>query len=450
MKHRVSATVMLAGTLGLLVFPGQSWAQEKKENCQLSTSDEITLANKALQEAAATSGEEAQADYQEALKRLEVKVKAKDGAALLVAAQANIGLGDYVQADAYLNEFMLVAPQCSQPANNVRYNAWARAYNEAIDAYQKGDMDHALQSFDAANTIFTDVRSLNNAAFLYRENGDTAKATELYRRATLTQGDAQQARNAIRSLAEILSLQEQEEEALQIFQDYLEAHPDDALIKVEYGVHLANAGREAEATPLIDSVLSGAELPGTDWNTVGVDLYNAKDYERATTAFQKAYEANPYNKDALENLTTTLVENDKQEQALPLAEELVKRYPYNSMNYQLLANTLAKTKEQKRALQVMQMVQGLTVSIESLQLESLSDGQYVVSGVVRPKASSAGTTIAIPFEFVSGEGQVVASATATIELPSTDQAKQFEVTVQSDQPVAGFRYQKAGTEGISG
>lgn len=440
----------LSVALALLVSPGATRGQESEENCQLNPSDDVVLANQAIQEARTLAADKAAESYQEALKRLERKIDEKDGAALLLAAQAAAGLADYVQADRYLDDFVLVAPACAQPANNVRYNAWAQLYNDAVGAYQEGDRDRALELFDLANVMVEDARSLNNAAFLYREKGETETAIDLYRRAAVTQGPEAQVRNAARSLAEILSTEDRGAEAIELFGDYLAAHPDDALMKVEYAVQLAGAGREAEATPLLDEVLGGPDLPASEWNMVGVTLYNAQHYGRAATAFGKAYEANPYDKNALENLVTSLVENDKQEEALPLAETLVERYPYDEANYQLLANALANTNNGKKALQVLQQSEYLTLRFESLQLESLGDGQYIVSGVVRPREASAGTTVTIPFELLGAGGEVVASRDATLELPAADEAKSFELTVAAPEGVVGFRYRKAGAGGIQG
>lgn len=451
MRRGTFGAVALGIMLGLFALPSISWAQGKKEDkCELDNSDEVTLANDAIQKALAADGQDVQARYQEALRRLEYKLKAKDGAALIVGAQAHVGLGEYDEADALLVEFLMVVPACSQPAHNVRFNAWANLYNRAVTAFQEDDREVALTLFDQANVMLSDSRSLNNAAFLHQEKGGTEEALELYKRSTLTEGNEEQLRNAVRSLGDLYESLGRSEEALKVFADYSTSHPDDDLMKVEYAVQLASAGQQAEAESLISAVLSEAELDGREWNTIGVDLYNGQRFDQASMAFRKAYDANPYDKTSLENLATALVESDRQEEALPLTEELVRRYPYDQASYTLLANSLANTNQQRRALQVMQRVENLTINLESLQLEPLGDGRYLVSGVVRPEATSAGTTITIPFELVNADGQVIANTEATLELPEANQARTFEITIVADQPPAGFRYRKAGSAGIGG
>lgn len=446
MKTPTLSRLALGVALGaLLLHPGAADAQEG--DCRLEPNPAVETAQAAIRQAQdAASPEQAEPKWREALSALRGRLDGDDAAALLLAARAHIGLWNYDEAARLLDRFVLLAPECGEPANNMRFNAWVDAYNQAISAYQEGDEDRALQNFETANLIYDDARSFNNAALLYREKGETDKAMEMYRKAVETGGDEEQMRGAIENLTGLLAEQGRDEEALTVCERYMEEHPDDQLVRVKCAVVLARSGRVEQARPILEEVLAGDDLSGDEWNWVGVDLFNAEEYEKSADAFRRAYEKKPYDKDALENLVTALVQVERHEEAVSAAETLVERYPYDAVNYQLLASSLANTNRGREALGKLQESEGLPVLLESLRLTSSGEGVYLIRGVARGQGRG-GVSLTIPFELVGPDGSVLGTEDLTLTAPAEGESREFDVTIRAEGEVAGFRYRKAGGQG---
>lgn len=447
--------VAVAAALAAVPAPvsGQEVAQEEaqEDECQLQPSEAVSVANEKIQEAE-NAPEEAgiRRAYQEALDALgeELEAGSDNPATYVFAARAHIGLEEYERADELLRDFVEMAPNCQQAARNVRYNAWVGLYNEGIQAYQAGNEDEALEAFETAGIIHADARAYNNAAILHQQRGNTEQAIDLYRKAIEAGGEEEQVMTATQNLAEILSSRGETEEAISIYRRYLERNPGSNVARLQYGVLLSESGQADSAAAIVDEVLAQPDLSADDATRAGVVLFNAEDYGRAVDAFRRAREANPYSKEGMENLVNALVQAESPGEAVPIADTLVAWYPYDEGNYRLHANALAQSDRGEQALQVMQQAENLSIAFEQLQMGEGGDGTYVIRGVVRGTEAAAGTTMSIPFEFLSADGTVVASEDLEIGVPAAGQADSFRLEVRVDSPVAGFRYRKAGSDGI--
>lgn len=440
----VSALVFLAPAF----LAAQEEGSETKAECQLEPTDATTTAQGLINEAReAATPDEAERKYQRALAAVRADVEAERPVGLILAAMAHVGLGQYETADELLDRFIALKPACGEPVRTTRYNAWVDLYNEAIRAYQAGDIERALERFEFANRIHTDIRSLNNAAFLHEQQGETERAIELYRRATTAGGEPEQVRNALGSLSDLLMAEGRLDEAAEVYEPYLAEHPEDTVIRVRYAVALAEAGRREEATPIFEEVLSAENLTSAQWNEVGVGLFNADQYENAVEAFRRAHEANPYNKESLENLVTAQIQADLPGEAAGLAPELIERYPYEAQLYQLAANALANVDRDREALQMIQAAEDLPLLFESVRLLEGGGGTYVIRGSVQAGSAGPGSSFTVPFELIGRDGGVIAAGELQIELPVAGRSTGFELALQADEEVAGFRYRKAGASG---
>ena len=124
----------------------------------------------------------AEARFARALEKLEVAFADDDPLprAYLLAGRSYLGLRDYSGADSMLTRLAVVEPGCADVVNEMRFNAWVPLYNMGISALRAGEQAEALQAFLQANVIFSDSRSLTNAANIYQQQGDNARAMELY------------------------------------------------------------------------------------------------------------------------------------------------------------------------------------------------------------------------------------------------------------------------------
>jgi len=437
-----TATLLVVGLLGA---PAVLTAQEE---CEFEPSSAASAASEALQAIGeeATPEQETQA-FMAALEALQPELESDNAVVQLLATQIYLGLERFDDAMAAIQRFEeLTPPACLVHGESMRQNGWVRLYNRGIQAYNEGDSEAALASFAMASEFSHDLRSFNNAALLHMEAGDNAAAVETYQAALagdLTDADPAQVQTAIKGLGDLLVAEGRAEEAITAYSDYLAQYPDDVVIRIRYALALSDAGRADEAAGIFEEVLSRDDLTPQQWVEVGVGLYNSSDFENAAMAFGEAREANPYNKEAMENYVNASVQAGQPEPVLPLADTLVQWYPYDEANYQLLASALAKANMDDRAMLVIGQEESNEIVFHFVQMAPAAEGSYVVRGSLEAREGVTGS-VAIPFEFLDAGGQVVASETLTVEAPAAGQTQSFRLEVSPGVPVAGFRYQKSG------
>ncbi|MCL7967574.1 MAG: tetratricopeptide repeat protein [marine benthic group bacterium] len=363
----------------------------------------------------------------------------------LLAARSYLGLRDYVGADSSLSMLVESAPQCSDQALEMRFNAWVPLYNSGIEKLAAGDEDGALAAFEQANQIYTDSRSMNNIASIYQSRGETSRAIEMYQEALESGGEEEMVRVASINLAELMRAEGRDAEALQIYSDYSANHPEDILGRLNYAIALLDAGSDDEAQAIFTSLLVRDDLNFLQWSQVGIGLYRAQNFDEAALAFHKAHELQPLNKETLENLANSYYQAERFDELEPLADTLVMRYPYEKVNYNLLANARTETGDEDGALETLEAREGMTFEFLRAQLGPVADGTYSIDGTVMNTSGTGGSEVTIPVHFLSEGGQVAVTEPLTLTLPAAGEASGFQIQVQSDTPILGFRYDKAGS-----
>ena len=444
---RSSRTGHLAAGVLFGIFLAVPAAVVAQEECQFEGS---VGANSAAEKLGGITEEtpeaEARAAFQEALDAVRPELDGDNAVAYLMATQALLGLEQLDEALELITTFDELAPECGEYSANMRMNGWVRHFNAGIDRYNAGDTEGALASFEGATAFRPDLRSTNNAALIYMEMGDTENAIATYRLGLENPGDepdAAQLQSAIRGLGDALVAEGRTDEALAAYSEYLESYPDDVVVQINYALAAAESGMEAEASEIFSSVLSRDDLDPQQWVQVGVGLYNSSDYEGSATAFEKARAANPFNKEAMENYVNASVQANRPGPVLALADTLVSWYPYDQTNYQLLASALARASMDDRAMQVVSDQEAVDIIFHSVQMGGGGGGNYVIRGILETKGATG--TLSIPFEFLSADGQVVATETLTMGAPAAGQTESFQFSVTSGVPIAGFRYGKNGS-----
>jgi Flp pilus assembly protein TadD len=388
--------------------------------------------------------------YARALEKLEPAFAPPvDPRAYLLSARAHLGLRHYASADSMLAKLVEAVPGCQDQAAEMRFNAWVPLYNQGIDQLKGGDEGAALQAFETANLIFEDARSLNNAASIYQRQGDDGRAMELYRRALTAGGDDDMRRVASINLAELLRAAGQAEDALAIYSDYASAHPEDILGRLNYAIALMDAGDGEAAERIFLELMGRDDLSFLQWSQVGIGLYRAGEFRQASDAFRKAHDLQPQNKETLENLANSYYQSDEYAALAPLADTLVQRYPYERVNYNLLANARTETGDEAGALAVLERREALKFEFLRAQMGQTGDNVYSLEGQVMNTAAEGGLTVTIPVHFVGEAGEVVITEPLELTLPGQGEPAAFQLQVQSETPIAGFRYEKATGAGGS-
>lgn len=366
--------------------------------------------------------------------------------AFLLAGTSYLGLRDYAGADSMFATLESLEPACADLVNELRFNAWVPLYNMGINSLRAGDQDAALEAFLQANVIYSDSRSLTNAANIYQQQGDNAKAMEMYGTVLESGGEPDMVRAASINMAELLRTDGRDEEALAIYSDYADANPDDVLGLLNYAVALMAAGDQESAEQLFTQLLVRDDLSFRQWSQVGIGLYRAQDFVQAAVAFERAHEMNPLNKETMENLANTYYQAERYEELIPVAGELVERYPFESVNYNLLANAHRELEDADAALALLEQKDALEFEFLRSQLAAVSEGVYSVEGQVMNKSAAVGLEVTVPVDLLGEGGQVVTSEELLITLPAEGESTSFLLQFQIEEPVSGFQY---GSDGDS-
>lgn len=448
--------IVSAALLLLVALPGRLPAQEGQEESseeacrsQLQASSEASLAQKFISQAQqdTTASEEQQRTwYRQAWEAVQGSIDegSEDPTLYLLGAQAKIGLADYERAGDLTDRFLELAPECSKFARQVRYAAWARLYNTAINHYQGGSQDSALAYFEKASTLYPDARSLVNAAALRRQRGERDSAAALYRKAIESGGEGEEARQQLQQAVSSLASMEMQagdtEAAMQIYRDYLADHPEDPLVQLNYAQALADQGQSDSAQVIFTQVLNRGDLSFQEWTQLGIGLFRSEAFEDAVTAFQRARRQNPLNKETMENLASAMVQAGQHEAAAALGDTLASWYPYDAQNLSVVLRAYGQTGQRPKAQELADRLQNSPFMLHQLGMMETSTGHYDIEGSVENANGEQGDSFTLVFELVNDRRQVVKSKEVSIELPPQGERKRFQVSFTSGAPATSFRY----------
>ena len=136
----------------------------------------------------------------------------------------------------------------------------------------------------------------------------------------------------------------------------------------------------------------------------------------------------------MENYVNASIQSGRPGPVIALADTLTQWYPYDALAHQLHFQALGRADMNERAMEVMGEEQQLPLSVTFAQMAAAANGRYIVQLSFTNRTASG--TLQITFEFVDAGGQVVREETQTFEADSGG----FTFEIQSDVPLAGFRY----------
>lgn len=363
--------------------------------------------------------------------------------ALWLAGEVHISLENYAAADSLFERLVEVEPACQGRAEESRRRVWLELHNAGVRTYNAGETAEALEALENATIMYDDPRSYNVAAFIHRNQDEPERAMELYREALEMAGEGEPLRQATVGLVQLLLDAGSVQEAIDTYSPYVTAHPEDVPAVVDYAVVLAIAGQQDSSRAIFSSLMARESKTYDDWYELGLGLMRVEDYAKAIEALEAARELEPYRKDAKPYLVDALIEEERFADAAELADTLVNWYPYDASNYSPLATSLSKLNRSGEALVFLQSAQGLPFEFQSMKLTSEGEVRYVLQGEVMGRPPGAGRTVTIRFEFLGPDGEVVATRELSLEIPSAGAAEAFQLEIESETPIAGYRYQQA-------
>ncbi len=431
----------------LLALPATALGQEQQQQqeCQLQPSPEATAAQQFLtqaqQDSALAQGEQREL-FQRAWEQLREPIESgtDDATLWVLAAQAQLGLRNYDRADQYLNRFVELRSECASFAEEVRYSAWARLYNQAIEAYQGGATAEALTYFVRASNIYKDARSLVNAGTLYRQQGQLDSAAVMYEQVLDAGGEPERVREAVTNLVQIRREQGSPEEALAMLRHFMAENPEDVGLRINYAQTLAEAGQEDSAQAIYTEMMGQIDQLDFEGRTrLGVGFYQAQNFEMAAEAFQAARELNPMNKEAMENLGSSLVQSKQFEAATAISDTLARWYPHDNQNLSLAVRAFSQAGDSQRAQDLLDRMKTMPVRFHQLGMATPGEGTYAIQGVVENVSMDQGT-ITLAVELLDENGDVVDTRDLEIELPAQGERTQFQTQFQATAGAVTFRY----------
>ncbi len=216
------------------------------------------------------------------------------------------------------------------------------------------------------------------------------------------------------------------------------------MIQANYAVMLSELGQQDSAEAVFAGLTAREDLGFAEWSEIGVGLFRTGAVPEAIAAFEQAVRLEPFSKSARINLLEAHMEARDYESASVLADSLVRWYPYESDNYKALAICYSSTGRAKDAYSLLALQDTLPFEFEAVELLSMGDNKYVVRGMVTGGRAVAGETVEVPFDFLDQNGGVADSRRLQLTVPARGVSQAFRLTVESEIPIAGFRYRRAG------
>ncbi len=446
-----------------------------------------------LVQAATTEGEEARSHYQDALAAaLEgMEADSTNPKSYLQAGQAAIGLENWTQADTMLARALELYPGYDEQIVAEREEAWVTAYNTAAEALQGGDVQTALEYFEAADLMYRErPEAMLALGSVYTQMGQISEAADAYRDAfevlsgpppegmteEQTVGWADDRQVAAFNAAQLKAQSGEFGEAAEVLQAFLSENEErleastQLRAKTALAGFLAQAGRQDEAEQLYNEIFAREDLTSAEYFQVGIGFFNTGDYERAAEAFQAAADMNPYSRDALLNLVQSFyslaldLEEEEQtperderlneiyDQLLAAAEEVRVLDPLNRnlMSFMLrslrakadLAEAVEAEALMQRTQELYRTYQNQPYGVDNISVSITQNDQARVTGELANLSGTAGEEVQIRFALVDQQGTVVAEDIVTVTVPEQNSAVQFSTTLDAEPGTfAGWMYE---------
>jgi tetratricopeptide (TPR) repeat protein len=405
-----------------------------------------------------------------------------------LAGQAHAKLSDYVAADSAFKKAVALYPAYEAEIDGDREEAWVEAYNEAIGAYQAGDMDGAIQGMENASLIFWKRPEAQHIlGSFYANQNEPEKAIKAFtsalntlRTSPIVPEDEETRETWKRDEEEIamnlgllLTSVERHGEAADVYRELLERRPGHLGSEINLAMTLMQQDKVAEGAAIIERLNARDDLSDGDYLMIGIALFNADDFDGAADAFHSASVKNPYSHDAIYNLAKAVLrqsllleEERKDREDAALDRRLTEVYerlimasektqgldPFNQdvitymmRSYQGLAqlgSDAAKQREYRGKLQgTLQQYEALPFDVGNFSVNS-TENEVTVSGTVTNLKATAGQSVTLRVTILSANGAGIGSGDATVTMPAAEASTLFRVEIPVTGEIAGWKYER--------
>ena len=388
----------------------------------------------------------------------------KNPAAWYYLGRTYLRQGDLVRADSALTRAEALAPDCAKDIDGYRRAVWAALVNAGGKFEQEKNSDSALALFRQAGTIYHgSPRVFYGIATMLNEKGQTDSAAYYFGQAAAAGANATDTidvqirnRSAFNQAALLLNAKKYDQAAT-AFEQYLKWVPNDIEAKRGLAGAYRGAGKTEQAAALDKELIAAGGAPGAagpagapgsqDLMAAGVNFYNGKKYADAATAFEKVIATEPYNRDALSNLSNTYLAMKNGPKLAETAAKLVAIEPLSENALKLLGEGQKQSGKVDQAVKSAEQVLALPADVKASNFEVKGD-QATLTLSATGRAAQTPTGKAIPpapvpivVEFLNATGGVVATQEAQIPALAADASQEVPVTAQGS-GITAWRYKR--------
>jgi tetratricopeptide (TPR) repeat protein len=393
----------------------------------------------------------------------------KNPAAWYYLGRIYLQQGDIIGADTALARAAKMVPACDKEINAYRQNAWVALIKGGNTFEEQKNLDSALVLYrQAGMMLHTSAIPYYQAANAFNTKGQPDSAAAYFGKAVAAAAHATDTtevnirnRSAFNQGALLLNSQKYPE-SVKAFEQYLQWVPNDIEAKRGLAGAYRGAGDVTKAQALEQQVVAaggtagggaaaapggGAGAGSQDLMNIGVNFYNEKKYADAATAFEKVVQAEPYNRDALFNLTNTYLALKDGPKLLATAQKLAELEPMNENVLKLVGEGYKQSNQVNQAVSTAEKVLALPIDVKVTEFAPLASGATLAATATgRAAQTAAGKPIppkplTLTFEFLNASGGVVGSQDVQVPALQAGATQDIKATGQG-QGIAGYRYKQ--------
>jgi tetratricopeptide (TPR) repeat protein len=387
----------------------------------------------------------------------------KNPAAWYYLGRIYLHQGRLAPADSALTRAEQLAPDCAKDIEVYRRAAWYGVLKAGGKFEEEKNTDSALVLYRQAGSIYrgSPIPFYQTAAIL-NDKGQADSAAYYFGQAAAVAANSTDTteqqirdRSAFNQGALLLNAKKYDQAAV-VFEQYLKWKPKDLEAKRGLASAYRNSGKVEQAQALEKEIVAAGGAPraggaggagSQDLMSAGVNAYNDKKYADAAAAFEKVIAAEPYNRDALFNLSNTYLAMKDGAKLAATAGKLVAIEPLSENALKLQGEGYKQSAKVDDAVKTAEQVLALPVDVKASDFSATGAGATLTLSATGRKAQTAtgkpiaAAAVPITVEFLSGTGAVIASQDATLPQLAAGATQDVKVAGQGS-GIAAWRYKK--------
>ena len=382
----------------------------------------------------------------------------QDPAAWYYLGRTYLAQGDVVGADSAFSRVEGLQPDCELDIKQYRQNAWAELANAGIQFQQNGQSDSAMVLFREASTIFGGMPHVfENMGVLFATAGRDDSAVVYFEKALkVAEPDTSLVENRNSSAVNLAIVQQRlgkHQEAIVTLRQLLQWKPNDTEARRSIAFSFREMGKADSAEAIEQQLVAEFgkmnldSLPVADVMAVGVSHFNNKQYAEAAQIFEKLVAGNPWNRDAVYNLTNAYLALENHEKIIATGRQLLVIEPLYEDAYRLVGQGYRGLKQQDSLVAVAERLVTLPVNVEVTLFSIRSDGvRWLATAKGRAAMDATGkplppAPVSVVVEFLDKDGKVVVTEEESIPALEPGKAHELKVEVKGE-GITAWRYKR--------